>query len=625
MSSDRVSRRWLFLGGVGVLIVGLIVYRLVQLMILAPLHVVPEGIQLQKVERGPILDRNGKILAITTRMDSVAAWIPGVKDPERMADLLGGIQGLGTSEGILALLRNHSGFAFIKRKISPSASEQVRSLLSEHELQGVELVSEYGRIYPHQELASHVLGFVGVDNIGLNGIEYTFNSELSPTAWKPSLEVTTGNQVILTLDLNIQQIIEPIALRAYEDSRADSVIILVMQAQTGEMLGYGAVPRFDPNEYSTFAEPFRVNIPVVRAYEPGSVFKIFSLAGLVELGVIDMQDTFLCNGYYERPLPDGRSIRIRCLRVHGNVGVREILKYSCNAGAAYASDRAEAEPFFQMLRLFGFGSPTGVPFPGETAGILSPPAGWSVRTKPTIAFGQEVAVSALQIVAATTVLTNEGVLLQPLFVQKVVSSDGKLIEEYSRKPVRRVLSPEIARQILRMMEGSTEEGGTARRARIDGVRLSAKTGTAQVPDSESATYSKSEFVASILGIFPTEEPELILYIVIFNPKGERYFGSQVAAPVFKKIADRLVDYWGIAREGETVLPHPGAVTVTIPEQIELGGRMPDLLGVSKRSLLLLLRRDDLNVRIIGEGHVVGQSPPPGTPLSSGQSIILELE
>lgn len=526
VSSDRVSRRWVFLGGVGVLIVGLIVYRLVQLMILAPLHGVPESIQLQKVERGPILDRNGKILAITTRMDSVAAWIPGVKDPERMADLLGGIQGLGTREEILALLRNHSGFPFIKRKISSAASEQVRSLLGEHELQGVELVSEYGRIYPHQELASHVLGFVGVDNTGLNGIEYTFNSELSPTAWKLSLEGTTGNQVILTLDLNIQQIIEPIALRAYEDNQADSVIVLVMQAQTGQILRHCAVPRFDPNEYSAFAEPFRVNIPVDRAYEPGSVFKIFSLSALVELGVINMQDTFLCNGYYERPLPDGRSIRIRCLRVHGNVGIWEILKYSCNAGAAYASDRAEAESFFQ---------------------------------------------------------------------------------------------------ILRMMEGSTEEGGTARRARIDGVRLSAKTGTAQVPDSESTTYSKSEFVASILGIFPTEEPELILYIVIFNPKRERYFGSQVAAPVFKKIAERLVGDWGIAGEGETVLPHPGAATVTIPAQIELSIQMPDLLGVSKRSLLPLLRRDDLNVRIIGEGHVVGQSPPPGTPLSSGQSIILELE
>jgi cell division protein FtsI (penicillin-binding protein 3) len=434
-----------------------------------------------------------------------------------------------------------------------------------------------------------------------------------------------GNQIVLSLDLNIQHIIESIAMHAYEEYQADSMVVLVMQAHTGEILGYSALPRFDPNDYSAVPESFRENIPAVRAYEPGSVFKIFSLSSLVELGDVELQDTFPCNGYYEKQLSDGQSIRIRCLRVHGNVGIKEILKYSCNAGAAYASDRAEAESFFQMLRLFGFGSPTGIPFPGETAGILSPPTGWSARSKPTMAIGQEVAVSALQIVAAATVIANDGVLLQPLLVKKVVTPKGKLLKEYSRKTVHRVLSPELARQILRVMQGSTEEGGTARLAWIEGVRLSAKTGTAQIPDSESNTYSKNEFVASILGIFPTEKPELILYIVMFNPKGQYYFGSQVAAPVFKKIAERLVDYWGIEREGHSVLLHPGTSSVTIPAPIELGDRMPDLLGESKRSLLPLLRRDDLKVLIVGEGHLVEQSPSPGTPLHFGHTIILELE
>jgi cell division protein FtsI (penicillin-binding protein 3) len=594
-------------------------------MILAPLKGAPELIQLQNAERGPILDRNGKILALTTRMDSVAVWIPGVEDPAQTADLLGDIQSLGTSEEILALLRKHSGFTFIKRKISPTESERVRYLLSKQELSGVEIVPEYGRIYPHAELASHALGFVGVDNSGLTGIEYTFNSELSPTAWNTRPVGNAGNQIILSLDINIQHIIESIALGAYEDTGADSMIVVVVQAHTGEILGYSALPRFDPNEYSAVPESFRLNIPALHAYEPGSVFKIFSLSGLVELGAVDLKDTFPCNGYYEKRLPDDRSIRIRCLRVHGNVGIKEILKYSCNAGAAYASDREEAESFFYMLRLFGFGSPTGAPFPGETAGILSPPSEWSARTKPTIAIGQEIAVSALQIVTAASAIANDGVLLQPLLVRKIVTAEGELLKEYKRKTVRRVLSPELARQILRVMQGSTEEDGTARLARIEGVRLSAKTGTAQVPDSESNSYSKNEFVASILGIFPTEKPELILYVVIFNPKGQHYFGSQVASPVFKKIAERLVDYWGIEREGHTVLAHPGVASVTIPAPIELGDFMPDLLGVSKRSLLPLLQRDDLKVLIAGEGHVMEQSPPPGTPLGSGQSLILKLE
>lgn len=601
-----------------------IIGKLVSLMILTPLNESPNPINLPVVERGPILDRNGRILAISTRLNSVAAWIPDIEDPEAIAQQLAGI--LGQSKGeIIERLKKASGFIYIKRKITPTESSQIEELKKSDNLRGINLIPEFGRNYPEQNLASHVIGYVGVDNIGLDGIEYTFNQELSPPTVGTSNSEIFGNQVFLTIDINIQYMLQKTAIAALEENKAEAVFILVMEAKTGEILGYCSIPNFDPNEFSRFDRASLRNLPISMAYEPGSVFKIVSIASFLQLKGITPEDTFVCNGYYEQILADGSTYRIRDLRSHGRVNTQLIIKYSCNAGAAYASERVDVESFYRMLTLFGFGKNTELPLPGESYGILARPDKWSMRSKPTIAFGQEISVSAIQMLSAATVFANSGLLLKPIIVSKIVSPQGKIIKKFNREPLREVVSPSIAREILEMMESAVQEGGTARLGSIPGIRISAKTGTAQVADPKTGKYSETDFIASYLGIIPTDNPQLIIYAVIHLPRVDNYYGSQIAAPVFKQAAENLIPYLGIDRDSDIKIEHSGAIHLKIPENIKIGGTMPDLTGTPKRLLLPLLNQSDIIVRILGHGYVARQSPPPGTDLKKGMTIVLELE
>ena len=628
MTNDRQRRRLvIFLGFLG-LVVLLLVARLAQLMLLHPAAARQDGITLPAVERGPILDRNGRVLAITTRLYSVTAWLPEVSDREGSAALLAEALSLDPVE-TARRFRESSGFLFVKRKITPTQSERVRGLLADGRLAGIDLAPEFGRNYPNQSLASHVLGYVGLDNVGLEGVEYSFNEELSPplvSRADSSQGEVFGNQVFLTIDLDIQQMAERRAREAVEATQAESAQVLVMEAGSGEILAYAAVPDFDPNEFNRSEGSALRNLPLSQAYEPGSVFKIFSIASFLQLGGISPQDTFTCTGLYEKRLADGDTIRIRDLAAHGRVNAGLILKYSCNVGAAYASERVKREDFYRVLQAFGFGRPTGLPLPGESAGILAAPARWSLRTQATIAFGQEISVSALQVLQAATAIANGGLLLAPRIVSKILSPSGELVKEFARQPVREVVSPQVAREVLEMMETATDEnGGTARRGRVEGVRISAKTGTAQVRDPATGTYSESNFVASYLGIFPTEEPRVIVYVVLHNPRGPSTYGGQIAAPVFRGVAEDLIGYLGIRRRGDVVLEQPGSLRVAVPPPLVLGQAMPDLRGTPKRLLLPLLSIPGLEVRISGEGFVVEQDPPAGTRLESGASIRLRLE
>ncbi len=608
------------LGAVLLVLVG----RLGQLMLVLSGREPPAPVMMPVVERGPILDRNGRILAITTRLDSVAAWMPTLEDPDGSAALLAEALQMEEAE-IREKLRRSSGFVYLKRKVTPSESERIRALQRDGRLKGITLTPEFGRSYPEKELACQVLGYVGMDNVGLEGVEYSLNEELSPTVAGGNEEEVYGNQVFLTIDINVQHAAEKAALQALRDNRAQEVFILVMEAATGDILAYCAVPGFDPNDYRRSGAQAQQNRIAVQAYEPGSVFKVFSLASLLETGAIRPTDTFRCTGVYEKTLPNGQVYRIRDLAVHGVVDAQRIIQFSCNVGAAQAAERADPEAFYQMLLRFGFARPVGLPFAGETAGQLARPAKWSARTRPTLAFGQEISVSALQVVAAAGALANGGKLIQPRILHRVVSPQGQVLKEYGRETVRDVVSPAVAREMLEMMETATAESGTARKGRLEGIRISAKTGTAQVPDAATGTYSESDYVASFLGILPTDDPDLIVYVVIQRPRGELYYGSQVAAPVFRQVVEEILPYRDIARPGESRAQHSGQVRVRVPRPVAIGTEMPDLTGTPKRLLLPLLGQGRLKVRILGDGYVVRQSPPPGAPVADGSAVTLELE
>lgn len=620
--SAKISRFAVFSIVTSILVL-LIILKYVDIMLISPSIVSRVNSPVQIVERGPILDRNGRILAIQTQMDSVTAWMPNVTEKETTAAFIADALNMD-SDLILRKFDNYSGFIYIKRKITPTESLSIRTLIAEDKISGISLEPEYGRNYPEQNLTSHLTGFTGIDNTGLDGIELTYDEILSPKSDSDD-EIVYGNQVFLTIDLNIQYFSRKLAERTYTEFDADSVMILVMDAKNGDLLSWVSMPDYNPNTFRLASSIEKNNLPATYAYEPGSVFKIFSLAAEMEIGGISPNSHFYCDGYYEHQFSDVETVRINCLGVHGDVSVQDIIKYSCNSGAAYASDTVSKTDFYNKLVSFGFNGRTGLAFTGETVGILHRPEYWSGRSKATIAIGQEISVSAIQMVAAATVLTNQGTLLEPHIIDKIVSPEGNLIRDFKRKPIRHVTKPEIAKAMLLMMETATEPGGTARRAAIEGLRISAKTGTAQKIDPDNKRYSGSSFVASTLAIFPTDNPKLIIYIVVDTPKGDEFFGGRIVTPIIKELIEELVRYMDIRIESETVIKHSGIIKLAPSDKLQIGENLPDLEGLSKREILPLIALQGISVTIDGEGWVVKQDPAPGTPITTGMTITLELE
>jgi len=365
--------------------------------------------------------------------------------------------------------------------------------------------------------------------------------------------------------------------------------------------------------------------PVIWAYEPGSVFKVFSMAALMDSGAISGNTIFDCVGHYERTTSRGEKITINCLGAHGKVSAREIIIYSCNSGAAYAADKLGAQAFYESLKGLGFGERTRAGSPGETAGFLRPTERWSDRSKPTIAMGQEIAVSALQMLQAASAVANDGILVPPRIVSRFVSPDGESSRNYEAGPPRRILKAETTRAMRDYMMDATSNIGTGWRAYVDDLSLAVKTGTAQIIDSRTRAYSSTDFIASCIALLPAESPSLVLYLVIVKPQGGSYLGGRIAAPPIREAAEALINYLGIPRGRNPQISHSGAVVIPAIPYPAVNETVPDFTGAAKRLLLPLLLRDDLRIQISGDGWVVRQSPPPGTPLSSDTVIILELE
>jgi cell division protein FtsI (penicillin-binding protein 3) len=626
------GRRRFFLFQILTLVVLAAVVLRFAVLMLRPASREPAAPQPKTLERGPILDRNGKLLAMQTRLSNVSLWRPDIKSVDDTCLTLSPLLDIPAAELKSRIKASPTDFLYLKKRISQQDGERIAQQVKAGRLPGVRLEPVAGRVYPNQDLASHLLGFVGDDNIGWEGVEYGFQPYLIPsptgnTQGKGAAGGSTvdfGNQVFLSIDVNAQYYLEKIADQVKADNDAEAVTLLAMDAKTGELLAYVAKPDFNPNSFSSYSDLERYDWPVSFSYEPGSVFKIFSLASIMQLGGINENSTFVCNGAYERTLPSGEKITIKCLDKHGVVTPEKIIEYSCNAGAGYASDTVDAANFYSMLGEFGFGTKTGIDLPGETAGYLQKPEDWSARTKPTIAMGQEMSASALQMATAATAIANKGMLMKPIIVRKVLSQDGTPLFVDEPQAVRQVVSPEVAEKMLGFMEMGSTESGTGWRAKIQDVRMSVKTGTAQIADPKTGRYSDTDYIASCLAILPTDDPQLIVYIMIYKPKGPSYLGGRIAAPPVRQAAEELVSYLGISRGKSPTIPHSGTITLPKLKALEIGAEMPDLTGVPKRLLVPLLMRRDISVTILGDGRVTKQNPPPGTPLTQGTAITLEL-
>jgi cell division protein FtsI (penicillin-binding protein 3) len=576
---------------------------------LAPVRQIPS-----LPERGAILDRNGRFLALQIRFADVSVWRPSIIDLDVLAYEIAPILDMPYSEIREKINSSESNFLYLKRQIDDASARRLSSLLEEKKIKGVMIQPIVGRIYPEGNLASQIVGFAGDRNRGLEGIEYAFNNTLDGAE-----NNGRGSTVVLTIDVYIQHILEEIASKTMNETGAEAVMLLAMDPRSGDILGSVSLPDFDPNNIRASDEISRMNRPVIWAYEPGSVFKVFSMAALLDSGVISPNSTFVCNGVYTT----SRGSQINCLGSHGRVTAREIIIYSCNAGAAFASDNINSGAFYQLLNNFGFGSRTGAGSPGETAGYLVAPGFWSDRSKPTLAIGQEIAVSAYQMLQAASAVANNGVLVPPRVVSKIISADG-VITPWDNGERVRVLKEETARAMRSYMVDTASMIGTGWRAAVEDMSLAVKTGTAQIIDPVTRRYSDTDFIASCIAMLPAESPSLILYVAIVKPKGE-IFGGRIAAPAIREAAESLIDYIGIPRGRNPQITHPPSISIPSGRLPEINEQVPDFTGIAKRLLVPLLLREDLNVEIRGDGWVRRQSPPAGTPVTEGMAIVLELE
>lgn len=575
-------------------------------------------------ERGSILDRNGKVLAIQTTVYNLSVTPSAVRNVSNLADALGPIIGESPDKIVDKITSASSDFLYLKKKINQSEHDDIQAAIKANNLRGLRLEKTIARAYPENDLAAQLIGFMGDSGEGLSGIEYSFQDQLAPKE-DPTQTATYGNNVTLTIDSNLQYKLEQLSKKAMQDTQAESLMLIAAEVKTGEILSYVSLPSPNLNTYRTSTAEERMDRPAMYGYEPGSVFKIFSVASFIDANVISEDEVFVCDGVFDVKTTNGEHVRITCLDHHGPITARQALQYSCNDAIAQMSQKINSEYFLQQIRNFGFGAKTGVELPGETKGSVKTTSDkfWSGRSKPTIAMGQEISVSALQMVQAATAIANKGKPVQLTVLSQIADKNGKILYKHTPQVKEQVISEETSKYLLSCME-TTAQAGTGSRADIGDVAIGVKTGTAQMMDAENGGYSTTDFLSNCVAVFPIEDPEIVLYIVITKAQGETYAG-RIVAPVIHDAANIIIDYLGLQRDSAITVTHPGQISIPADKTIKIGSYMPDLIGLPKRSLMTLLNRKDIKVIIKGDGWVTSQSPAAGTAITENMVIELNLE
>jgi len=532
--------------------------RLVWLQVIRPDHWVSIARRqhLQVLElaptRGSILDRNGKPLAVSLRLTSVFADPRHVKDRPLVAARLAPLLNRPESELLAKLSRKDRGFVWLARRIPNSAARKIRAM----HLPAVHLVMESQRFYPHGYLASHVIGFSGLDTQGLEGLELACDRLLKGEpgwrwlardarrrgvgAWESGVvRPRDGLELVLTLDTTLQYVAERALEEAWRSSGAKGACIVVSDPATGEVLALANRPSFDPNRFAKAQPEERRNRAVTDTFEPGSVFKVVTAAVGLGTGRLRPEDKFDCeNGEYAvagRVLHDHRP--------HGVLTFREVIVQSSNIGVAKAAMQLGPQPIYQGIRAFGFGDRTGLELPGEVGGTVKHPREWSRPTITTVPMGHEVAVTAMQLSQLISVVANGGRLLRPWIIREIREpSSGQVVKRFGPRPVRRVVTRETA-ALLQEFLASVVDHGTGKLAQVPGFRAAGKTGTAQKLEP-NGQYSHSRFMASFIGFAPVERPRLAIVVVVDEPRYPNYYGGTVAAPVFKRAAADALAYLG---------------------------------------------------------------------------------
>jgi cell division protein FtsI (penicillin-binding protein 3) len=597
--------------------------------------------------RGAILDRNGRPLAVSVDAESIYAVPQDLESPARSAAALGRALDLDASgrKDLLALLQKNRAFVWVKRKVDPATARAVRDL----SLPGIGFVSENRRYYPKRELASQVLGYVGMDNTGMSGIEYAFEDAIKGRPAKVLVETdarrrpvshterpsTDGSTIVLTIDEAIQHTAESELERAVNETQSVAGMVVVMDPRTGEVLALANRPTFNPNRFAAYSSARWRNRAVTDAYEPGSMFKIFTAAAALQEKVVTPEEVIDCGG----GSIDISGTRINDHHVFYDLSFRDVIAHSSDIGVIRVAQRLGRENFYKYMRDFGFGAQTHVDLPGESTGLLRPTNKWSALSLPTLSFGQEIGVTALQMATAVSAVANGGYLMKPLVVREVEDSEGRIVSTTRPEAVRRVLEPETVDTLTDLLR-SVVTSGTGKRAAIPGYAVAGKTGTAQKVDAQGR-YSMIDHVASFVGFAPAARPALVVLVSLDTPKGPRNEGGDVAAPLFARVMEQSLQYLAVPPDDtERVLrmvpfrPHvtPAAyrpalddLPTTPPDPADGDEHlMPDLRGRSAREAAIAAARRGLIVELSGSGQVVSQQPDPGMEIDTGQKCVLSL-
>src|SRR5262245_1238491 len=600
-------------------------------------------------KRGDILDRRGRVLATSVDADSIYAVPTEIAKASEAAQKLCAALADCTSrerQTLIEKLGQQKAFAYVRRQIAPDQARRVAAL----NLDGVGFIKESKRFYPNKELASHLLGYVGIDNTGLDGLESTYDSRIRGKPGTMLVQTdarrhvfsrferppTYGSTVKLTIDEYLQHVAERELHVGVRENRALGGTAIVMNPRTGEILAMANEPTFNPNTYRESDESARRNRAVQDLYEPGSTFKVVTASAAIEEKVMT-PETLIDTNPGRLVIDRSRVIIDDNGRNSGVLSFTNVLVKSSNIGAVKIGFKVGTERLSRFVSLFGFGRQVSPDFPAENAGIVWSPEKWTDSALASVSMGYQVAITPLQMVAAVSSVANGGEYVEPRVVRAIYRNGVRY--QTPTKVVRRTITADTAATLTGIMEGVVTDG-TAKLARIDNYTIAGKTGTAQ--KLINGRYSHSDHYASFVGFMPSRDPQIAIVVVLDSPKGPNGdHGGRVAAPIFKSIAEPALRYLGVAptlnpappvlvarHDGNSDAPVVGTAASEAAVKLivdEPEGIVPDLRGLSARDAVRKLVRLGLTARLSGDGFVVSQEPQPGTPVDAEGVCVVILD
>ncbi|HVE72965.1 MAG TPA: penicillin-binding transpeptidase domain-containing protein [Thermoanaerobaculia bacterium] len=636
----RLLQVFAFLAAWGLIVVA----RLVQVQLVRHDHYVARAQRQQERTldlnpvRGSILDTRGRVLAESIAAESIYADPQSILDPRATAKSLANVKGLGlTAREIEGKLRGTGSFAWIARQLPLEVTAEVRKL----GLNGIYFIEAHRRTYPRSMLGANVIGYVGVDGDGLAGIEHSFAKYLQGTPGKVTLlkdarkgvylvggdganRPKDGQHVVLTIDSVVQFIAERALKNAVEQYRAAGGSVVVMEAETGDILAMASWPTYDPNRFRDFAPVAWKNRNVQDFYEPGSTFKIVTAAaGLEERIVTPSQFLDCANG----------EITIGNITIHehdghqyGLLSFEDVIVNSSNVGTVRVGLALGQQRMYDWLRRFRFGERTGLPLPGESPGLVRRVQRWTQVSPASISIGQEIGATPLQVVRAVNAVAAGGVIVEPRIVKRVVDDEGHTVYEPPRAKPERVMSEKTAAVLNEILKNVVVRG-TGSKAALSEHVVAGKTGTAQKAVGRLG-YVDGRYVGSFAGYVPADRPRLSILVVIDEPRGEHY-GGTVAAPAFREIAEGALRYLGVppSLPSRSIEVQPPLLAAFSQPRGNVGpaSAVPDLRGLDARAAIARAVSSGLTVRTVGSGVVISQEPQPGGALPAHRSVVLRLE